>query len=200
MWHALMLRVAGLTTVATVVLLFGGCTTQPDPHVAQSSEQQERYVTAEGSVETTPAPSRGQPITLAGTTLGGEEWNLASVPAGEIILVIAWGSWCDPCRAQVGEVESAAHRLRAQDKPIQVVGLDYMDDADEGTAFQLQHWVDFLSLRYDGGTNLRAIPGGIPTVPTTLVLDRFRRIAARIVGPTDADTLTRLVTDAQAEG
>ena len=193
----MILRLAGSITAAAVLLLLSGCMVASDPHSVPSSDERQRYVAAEGSVEPTPAPGRGQPITLSGTTLDGDDWTLASVSADEVIVVTAWGSWCDPCRSQVAEVERAARQLRAQDMPVQVVGLDFMEDPNEGRNFQFQHELDFPSLSYAGGKVAQAVPGGIPTVPTTLVLDQARRIAARVVGTSDADTLTQLITDVE---
>ncbi len=43
------------------------------------------------------------------------------------------------------------------------------------------------------------LQGKAPTVPTTLVLDRAGRIAARVNGPVDESTLTGLVDDVVAE-
>ena len=43
------------------------------------------------------------------------------------------------------------------------------------------------------------LQGKAPTVPTTLVLDRDGRIAARVNGPVDATTLRGLVDDVLAE-
>ena len=42
---------------------------------------------------------------------------------------------------------------------------------------------------------LAALQGKAPTVPTTLVLDRDGRIAARVNGPVTASTLRGLVDD-----
>ena len=43
-----------------------------------------------------------------------------------------------------------------------------------------------------------ALQGKAPTVPTTLVLDREGRIAARVNGPVTASTLRGLVDDVVA--
>ena len=195
-----MVRSAGTTVVVAVLMLLGGCMVDSDSMPPPSSDDRQRYVAVGGSVDVIPAESRGEPVALSGTTLQGDHWSVASVSTDQVILVSVWGSWCDTCRTQLGELQGASDRLHAEDVPVQVVGLDFMESADDARRFQFQHALDFLTLRDDGGTVVQAVLGGGPKVPTTLVLDRSRRIAVRVVGGTDADTLTQLARDVQRAG
>jgi len=43
------------------------------------------------------------------------------------------------------------------------------------------------------------LAGKTPATPTTLVLDRQGRVAARVLGPVSESTLTALIDDAVAE-
>ena len=59
--------------------------------------------------------------------------------------------------------------------------------------------ITYPSLSDESGVLILALQGKAPTVPTTLVLDRTGRIAARVNGEVTASTLTGLVDDVLAE-
>ena len=54
------------------------------------------------------------------------------------------------------------------------------------------------SLSDESGVLILALQGNAATVPTTLVLDREGRIAARVYGPVDATPLRGLVDEVVA--
>lgn len=76
------------------------------------------------------------------------------------------------------------------------VGLDTRDSPDAGGAFVRRYGITYPSL-IDDGTMLLAFRGAAPpsAVPTTIILDPIGRIAARVVGGTDASTVRGLVED-----
>ncbi|HEU5455483.1 MAG TPA: TlpA family protein disulfide reductase, partial [Nocardioides sp.] len=59
--------------------------------------------------------------------------------------------------------------------------------------------ITYPSLSDESGVLILALQGKAPTVPTTLVLDKTGRIAARVNGEVTASTLTGLVDDVLAE-
>jgi thiol-disulfide isomerase/thioredoxin len=124
------------------------------------------------------------------------------VPSGAVVVLNVWGSWCGPCVAEAPELEKAWTQLPQQGQPVQFVGLDFKEGPEAGLAFQRRYGVSYPSLRFDGGRpvqGLQGLQGKAPTVPTTLVLDGSRRIAGRILGQTNAATLTGLVADVLAQ-
>lgn len=62
-------------------------------------------------------------------------------------------------------------------------------------AFIRANRVPYPSLADDGGHRVLSLNGKAPATPTTLVLDRDHRIAARVLGPLTAATLVGLVED-----
>ncbi len=194
-------RLAGATAIGLLsALLLAGCGTDPNSIAGQArSGDQKGYVSGDGSVQQIPAARRGAPITLEGTTLEGSPWALSSVPPMKVVVLNVWGSWCGPCVAEAPELEKAWTNLTTGGIPVQFLGLDFKEGPDAGLAFQRRYGVTYPSLTFDGGRPVQALQGQAPTVPTTLVLDRSRRIAGRILGQTDAATLTGLVTDILAQ-
>jgi hypothetical protein len=84
---------------------------------------------------------------------------------------------------------------------VQFVGVDTRDQTAAARAHQRRFGVSYPSIDDDGGQVLLAFRGTLPPVaiPSTLVLDRSGRVAARVLGPVDAATLRGLIADVAAE-
>ena len=190
-------------TTAAVTLALGGllaaCGSEGNSISAQArSGDGKGFVSGDGSIERTVIDRRGAPLTLQGTTLKGRSWSL-SQDAGKVVVLNLWGSWCGPCVAEAPELQRAWTQLKAQGKPVQFMGLEFKEGPEAGAAFERKYRITYPSLAYDGGRPSLALQGKAPAVPTTLVLDRQGRIAARVLGQTTAATVTGLVDGVLAE-
>ena len=83
------------------------------------------------------------------------------------------------------------------------IGINTRDQADTATAFSEEYGVTYPSLiDVDTAEAKLAFAKATPiaATPTTLVLDKQGRVAARIIGPIDGTSiLSTLVKDALAE-
>jgi thiol-disulfide isomerase/thioredoxin len=137
-------------------------------------------------------------LTLSGTTLQGSPWKVADA-ADKVLVLNVWGSWCGPCVAEMPHLQQVWSQLSSAGKPVQFMGINYRDGAETAEAFLRVNKVTFPSLADDGGRTLLALRGKANTTPTTLVLDRRGRIAARVSGPVTVATLAGLVKDVLGE-
>ncbi len=188
---------AGFLTAA--VLLLGGtaCTDDPNSIAAQAKAgDQKGYVSGDGAVETIPQADRAEPVELRGELLDGTAWDSASA-RGEVLVVNVWGSWCAPCVAEAPDLQKVWSELEAEQAPVRFMGINFREDPARGAAFAKKAGMTYPSLSDEGsgGVLILALQGKAPTVPTTLVLDREGRIAARVNGPVSASTLRGLVDD-----
>lgn len=151
------------------------------------------FVSGDGTITVLPVTQRPDPVALSGKTLEGSDLDLTSL-RGKVVVLNVWGSWCPPCRKEAPELERAYRSLRP--RGVQFLGIDTRDNAAAASAFVVRFGITYPSL-VDDGTLLLAFRGAVPAaaVPTTLVLDRAGRIAARVVGGTDATTVEGLVGD-----
>ena len=134
---------------------------------------------------------RPEPLALSGTTLDGEPFDLADL-RGRIVVLNAWASWCTPCRAETPDLVALSATSDPDD--IAVVGLNVTDDADAARAFVEEFDVPYPNLSDPDGALLRTVPGVPPaSLPSTVILDREGRIAARVIGMTDAIELGTLI-------
>ena len=90
-------------------------------------------------------------------------------------------------------------RASAAGQPVQFMGINYRDGVETARAFLRANKITYPSLEDDGGRTLLALRGKANTTPTTLVLDRRGRIAARVSGPVTVTTLSGLVNDVLGE-
>lgn len=190
------------TAAAALALsaLLTACGSDPNSIAAQArSGDGKGYVSGDGSIERTPINRRGASLKLQGTTLEGKRWSL-SQDAGKVVVLNMWGSWCGPCVAEAPDLQRAWTQLKAQGKAVAFMGLDFKEGPEAGAAFERKYQITYPSLAYDGGQPSMALQGKAPTVPTTLILDRQGRIAARVLGQTTTATVTGLVDDVLAEG
>lgn len=135
---------------------------------------------------------------LEGTTLDGARFDLAEL-RGNVVVINVWGSWCNPCRAEMPDLVRVARETAAL--PVRFVGIDTRDNEASARAFVRTYNVPYPSVVDIDGQVLLAFNKVLPmsAVPSTLVVDREGRIAARVIGRTDYSTVRGLVDDLLAE-
>jgi thiol-disulfide isomerase/thioredoxin len=157
------------------------------------------FVSGDGTIERVALDERSTPLTLSGTTLQGAPWKVADA-RGKVLVLNVWGQWCGPCVAEMPHLQQVWSQLSAARKPVQFMGVNYRDGVETAQAFLRANKITYPSLQDNGGRTLLALRGMANATPTTLVLDRRGRIAARVSGPVTADTLSGLVNDVLGEG
>jgi thiol-disulfide isomerase/thioredoxin len=194
-----MRRVATAAATLALSALLAACGSDPNSIAAQArSGDGKGFVSGDGSIERTAVDRRDAQLKLQGTTLDGRPWSL-SQDAGKVVVLNMWGSWCGPCVAEAPALQKAWTQLKGQGATVDFIGLDFKEGPEAGVAFERKYQITYPSLAYDGGRPALALQGKAPTVPTTLILDRQGRVAARVLGQTTTATLTGLVDDVLAE-
>ncbi len=134
---------------------------------------------------------------MHGTTLDGKPFTLASLH-GKVAVVNFWASWCAPCRAEAPSMEKIYESSKASG--VQFVGVDVKDGKENARAFIRSFKITYPSLFDQAGQVALAFRDVPPNaVPSTLVIDRQGRIAARVIGSVPYSTLHDLVTKVAAE-
>jgi len=147
---------------------------------------------------TTIAPAdRGPMPPLSGNTLTGGSLDLASL-RGKVVVLNSWASWCAPCKEEVPAFVTLA--AASDPSSVAVVGLNVNDEAAAATDFATKHAMKYPSIVDPDGHLLATIPDVPPeSLPSTVILDRQGRIAARIIGAAKPDELTGIVAAVAAE-
>ncbi|MFF4089281.1 TlpA family protein disulfide reductase [Streptomyces nigra] len=159
------------------------------------------FTLGEDGIATVAKEDRDLAPDLSGRTLHGERLSVAS-HRGEVVVLNVWGSWCTPCRKEAPHFEKVHEELKSQG--VRFVGINVGDPRSaHARAFEKEFGVTYpslhdptskLMLRFEKGTLSPT------TIPSTLVLDRDGRIAARSLAALGEDGLRRMITPVLAEG
>ncbi|PZF83130.1 TlpA family protein disulfide reductase [Jiangella anatolica] len=183
---------------AAAALTLAGCS---DGQVERNDNaNQAGYIAGDGTISVFDPPERAAAPDFGGELLDGGDFRLAD-QLGDVVVLNIWGSWCPPCRKEAPELQAAYEAL--QPEGVQFVGVNVRDT--NGTRAPLQFEDEFgitYPSVYDPKSEaLLAFRDTVPpqAIPSTLVIDREGRIAARILGATGETTLTDIVREVAAE-
>ena len=188
---------AALVLAATLAACSGGGETLADEYRAGDDKG---YIAGSYDVVEIPAAERGAPVEFAGVTEHGDKVSNDD-SAGGVLVVNFWYAACGPCRVEAPLLEQVWQEYDGQD--VSFLGVNTYDQADTALAFAESYGVTYPSVidindKRVGLAFADATP--IQATPTTLVLDREGRVAARIIGQLQSPSiLSTLVRDLLAE-
>jgi len=151
------------------------------------------FVAGEPGATLFSAGSRVAAPAVTGTTLTGQKLTLSSY-RGSVVVLNFWGSWCAPCRQEAPALSALAGHFRAP--AVRFVGVNILDSPASADAFVRTFRISYPNLNDPGDEIALLFHGTVPPngIPTTLVIDRAGRIAARIVGGVSYTGLKALIT------
>jgi peroxiredoxin len=192
------LRIAVAAMV--VATLLGGCSS--DPLAEQyASGSNKNYISGDGSVTVIAAADRGKAIDFGGVTASGDTVSSADY-RGEVLVLNFWYAGCAPCRVEAPDLEKLFNQFDG--KGATFLGVNIRDQAATAASFAKSWGVTYPSvIDTNNGNLLLAFAGTVApnAVPTTLVIDKKGRVAARILGQVDSpSTLKAIISDTIAEG
>lgn len=142
--------------------------------------------------------SRPQAPAVSGPTVTGSKLSVASY-RGDVVVLNFWGSWCAPCRDEAPALGTLASEL--QPKGVRFVGIDLRDQPAAAQAFMQSFRISYPSISDPGGGIALEFRATDPpaAIPSTIIIDRTGRIAARIIGPVTYAALRSLLKPIIAE-
>ena len=191
---------ASALLVAGLIGGLAACTSDPLAEQYRAGDNK-GFIAANGfQIVEIPEAERTEPVEFEGTTETGDELGSADV-AGDVVVVNVWYAACGPCRAEAESLEEAYASFAGD--AVSFIGINTSDAPETATAFAEEYGVTYPSLMaaQDGAVKLAfADKTPINATPTTLVLDKQGRVAARIIGQLEsASILQTLVRDALGE-
>lgn len=184
------------TTAAFVcaVLTLASCT--GDNHLSSGGDQ--GFVSGDGSTVVIDAADRETAPNVSGQTLQGDDLALSDF-AGDVVVLNVWGSWCAPCRAEAATLQELSDTF-AKDG-VQFVGINTRDQRASAEAFEQNAGITYPSLSDTDGRLQLEFHDSLPpsAIPSTLVIDRQGRVAARVLGPVTYSQMSGLIEDVAGE-
>ena len=184
---------------AATALLLSGCSSNDSLATQYRSGNGQNYIAGDGSVSEYAAANRGAPVAFSGKLADGTTVSSKDY-AGKVLVVNFWYAGCPPCRVEAPDLESLSQKYASQG--VSFLGVNLYDSASTAASFEQDKGVTYPSvLDRDTGSVLLAFSKTVPpkATPTTIVIDKQGRVAARILGAIpDKSILDSLISDAVA--
>lgn len=134
-------------------------------------------------------PGDREMLVISGQAADGTPLSTGDL-AGDIVVINAWASWCPPCREEMPLLSGVYKAFKQND--VSFLGLNVKDDPF--AAAGLLASTPYRSIADPDGAILATIPGVPPSaLPSTVILDRQGRLAARIIGPVQPGQLETVI-------
>jgi peroxiredoxin len=130
---------------------------------------------------------------VSGQTLEGKDISLADFK-GKVVVLNVWGSWCPPCRAEAADFQQAHTEPAA--KGVQFLGINTRDATqDNALAFTNSKGITYPSLWDPDAREILKFTGNLNpnAIPSTLIIDREGRIAARVLRAVTIEELRSMI-------
>lgn len=165
--------------VLVAALALTGCTQDKlaDQYASGSGQG---YVSGDGANTEIPAANRDKPVAFTGTDQSGAAVSSDDY-AGKVYVVNFWYASCPPCRSEAADLKALSEKY----PEVPFLGVNISDTADVAKVFEAKYGLAYPSVLDAQTASVQlAFSGAVApnAVPTTLVMDRQGRVAARISG------------------
>ena len=150
------------------------------------------FIAGNGTVTFKAPESRKAAPDISGLTLDGTRYEMAR---GRVTILNVWASWCAPCRAEAPALVSLSKTY----SEVSFVGILTRDNIGSAKAFVRNYKVPYPSLIDDSSLLRFQDSLAANAIPTTLVIDKKGRVAARISGEITVASLTNIIVKVSAE-
>jgi peroxiredoxin len=187
--------------VLLLVLALAGCAPGGGVSSEYNGSGDGDYTSGDGTTQFFAAENRGDPIAFDGETESGERITSDDL-AGQLVLVNFWYASCGPCRTEADDLNGLYDEYSGQG--VAFLGVNIRDDGATAQSFEREHGVEYPSILdvSDAAVQLAfARPAPPSTTPTTFLLDREGRVAARFTSAIDprVKVVAAMIDDLLAE-
>jgi thiol-disulfide isomerase/thioredoxin len=157
-----------------------------------SSIAEESFVSGNGSTSFIKQSDRIAAPQLSGMTLSGTNYTFSG---GQVAVVNVWASWCAPCRAEAPTLAALSKKY----SDVAFIGILTRDNPATAEAFARRFALPYPTLIDD--SVLIGFRKSLPAnaIPSTVVIDRNGRVAARISGSVTVASMSELIEKVSAE-
>lgn len=134
-----------------------------------------------------PSPLIGKPAPIFNLTdvLDANRKVSNSTLKGQVYVFNVWGTWCSACRQ-----EHEALLAISKQTTVPIIGLDYMDERQDGQAWLRQLGNPYAAVAFDHEERT-AIEWGVYGAPETFLVDAKGQILFKFISPMTLDVWER---------
>lgn len=179
------IQMAALGAVALLALT--GCSSGTSSEATGTS-----FVAGDGSIVLLDPAERVAAPSIVGTTLDGQQLSSAGL-AGDVLVVNVWASWCAPCRSEAPSLERLSKEFA--DQGVSFIGLNTRDSDTSARSFVERFGITYPNVIDRDGVLQLGFRDSLPprAIPSTLVMDRSGRVAARVLGAVSESSLRGVI-------
>jgi len=172
---------------ACALLLATGCGAG-----SASGESGTSFVAGDGSIVILDPAERVPAPILTGETLAGEILSSEAF-AGDVVVVNVWASWCAPCRSEAPTLERLSKDFA--DQGVVFIGLNTRDSDTSARSFVERFGIGYANVIDRDGVLQLGFRDSLPprAIPSTLVIDRSGKVAARVLGAASESSLRGVI-------
>ncbi len=175
-----------LTIICSSILLTG-CS-----NGGTSQKNSTAFVSGDGSALIIPVSQRKSAPAISGRDLDSNQYIFKP---GKILVLNLWASWCSPCRAEAPLLADFANK----NPGIDFLGILTRDEVSAAKNFVSHFKIPYPTLA-DSSIILSFKGQLIPNaIPTTLIIDKSGKVAARISGEVTSSLLKSILTQLSGE-
>ena len=151
-----------------------------------TSSSEESFVSGDGATTFIKVADRKMAPAITGLTLSGSTYTYSK---NKVAVINVWASWCAPCRAEAPTLASLANKFT----DVAFIGILTRDNPVNAEAFARRFKLPYPTIIDD--SILIGFKGSLPAnaIPSTVILDKNGRVAARISGVITVASLTQLI-------
>lgn len=157
-----------------------------------SGESGTSFVAGDGSIVLLDPAERVPAPILTGVTLAGEDLSSEDF-VGDVVVVNVWASWCAPCRSEAPTLERLSQEF--SDQGVVFIGLNTRDSDTSARSFVERFGIGYPNVIDRDGVLQLGFRDSLPprAIPSTLVIDRSGRVAARVLGAASESSLRGVI-------
>lgn len=160
------------------------------------------YVTGTNGISRVDQGERTEAPKLDGETVDGKTLDTTTLK-GKVVVLNVWGSWCPPCRQEAPDFAKVSKELADAGQDVAFVGINTRDNSKQNAAsFETDYGITYPSFFDPDGKLMLRFPKGTlnpQAIPSTIVLDKEGRIAARALVALNEEKLRSMIDPILAE-
>jgi thiol-disulfide isomerase/thioredoxin len=180
--------------IALAAVVLTGCAGTQSSGQPESGDT--RFIPGDGKIQIFEAAERKAAPAVEGQSLDG---TTAGLTKDKVVVLNFWASWCAPCRAEGPILKDVAARTKPSG--VEFLGVNFKDQKTAALAYDRAMQPGYPSIHDQQGQVLLGFQGTVPpaAIPSTLIIDRNGKIAARALGGVKYQALLDAVTKVSSE-
>ena len=178
-------------------------TAEPENNVENAADNVADNATSDAAESTDTPEEDKYYLTFEANTIDGGAWNSENFANSKVTMINIWGTYCNPCLAEMPDLGEIAGEYDAADFQLIGVICDVMEDADEETIETAKELIEETQANYPhlllNESLYVNLVGAVSAVPTTFFVRQDGSLMGYLTGAQSKDAWKELIDRLLAE-